>query len=366
MTFMLTQEIAKEIVKQTTIRLNRNINIMDDKGTIIASGKAERINQAHFGAIEVLKTGKPLIINEQECHQWDGVLPGINLPIEFQHVIIGVIGITGVPEELMEFGELVKMITEMMIHQAFMTEQLEWKQHLKELVFEDLLKEKIDQQSINQRLSLIGMTLEAPFQVGILEMKADSLKKNDLFQLVENVFGAKVLISFLNVNRVVILTSSLSETLIKQKINTAINQMKTKGYSLRVGLGSLVESELNIRHSFQEAESALSLGDDRQDLITFTEVETKALLDRLDARTKIQFQERVLGSLSEKLIETLQQYFLSNLNIGECAKRMFIHRNSLIYRIKKIKEITGYNPQDLNDVITLQLAIWINQNKKKD
>ena len=366
MTFMLTQEIAREIVKQTTLRLNRNINIMDDKGTIIASGKAERINQAHFGAIEVLKTGKPLIIDEQDCHQWDGVLPGINLPIEFQHVIIGVIGITGVPEELMEFGELVKMITEMMLHQAFMTEQLEWKQHLKELVFEDLLKETIDQQSIKQRLNLIGMTLEAPFQVGILEMTADPLKKNDLIQLVENVFGAKVLISFLNVNRVVILTSSLTEILIKQKINIAINQMKTKGYSLRVGLGSLVESELNIRHSFQEAESALSLGDDRQDLITFTEVETKALLDRLDARTKIQFQERVLGSLSEKLIETLQQYFLSNLNIGECAKRMFIHRNSLIYRIKKIKEITGYNPQDLNDVITLQLAIWINQNKKKD
>lgn len=52
-----------EIVKQTTIRLNRNISIMDDKGTIIASGKAEHINQAHFGAIEVLKTGESFLIN---------------------------------------------------------------------------------------------------------------------------------------------------------------------------------------------------------------------------------------------------------------------------------------------------------------
>ncbi|MDQ7863969.1 helix-turn-helix domain-containing protein [Peribacillus frigoritolerans] len=34
---------------------------------------------------------------------------------------------------------------------------------------------------------------------------------------------------------------------------------------------------------------------------------------------------------------------------GECAKRMYIHRNSLIYRLKKIKEITGYNPQVLHD-----------------
>ncbi|MFJ7509201.1 sugar diacid recognition domain-containing protein [Peribacillus simplex] len=63
---MLTQEIAMEIVKQTTNRLNRNINIMDDKGTIIASGNRERIDQLHFGAMEVLKTGKPLIIHEKD------------------------------------------------------------------------------------------------------------------------------------------------------------------------------------------------------------------------------------------------------------------------------------------------------------
>ncbi|ASS96986.1 hypothetical protein BS1321_25645 [Peribacillus simplex NBRC 15720 = DSM 1321] len=91
----------------------------------------ERIDQLHFGAMEVLKTGKPLIIHEKDRHQWAGVLPGINLPINFQNVIIGVIGITGDPTELLEFGELVKMITEMMLHQALMAEQLEWKQHLK-------------------------------------------------------------------------------------------------------------------------------------------------------------------------------------------------------------------------------------------
>ncbi|MFE0505643.1 CdaR family transcriptional regulator [Peribacillus butanolivorans] len=363
---MLTQEIAREIVKQTTIRLNRNINIMDEKGTIIASGNPDRISQAHFGAIEVLKTGKPLIIHEQDRHHWLGVLPGINLPIEFQKVFIGVIGITGDPAELKEFGELVKMITEMMLNQSFMAEQLEWKQHLKELVFEDLLKETINQNSIDQRLNLIGMKLEPPFQVGILEIKLNPLKKNEVIQLLENVFDTQhTLIGFLNVNRVFILTSTLTENLMKQKMNTAIHQFIAKRFSLRVGMGSLAESELYICHSFHEAESALLLGDDNQSLTTYTEVETKALLDRIDDRTKQQFQERILGSLSEKLIETLQQFFLSNLNIGECAKSMYIHRNSLIYRIKKIKEITGYNPQELNDAITLQLAIWVKQMQRK-
>ncbi|MFJ7509200.1 sugar diacid recognition domain-containing protein [Peribacillus simplex] len=47
------------------------------------------------------------------------------MPINFQNVIIRVIGITGDPTELLEFGELVKMIKVMMLHQAFMAEQLE-------------------------------------------------------------------------------------------------------------------------------------------------------------------------------------------------------------------------------------------------
>ncbi|WP_342601581.1 sugar diacid recognition domain-containing protein [Peribacillus sp. FSL E2-0159] len=363
---MLTQEIAMEIVKQTTNRLNRNINIMDDKGTIIASGNRERIDQLHFGAMEVLKTGKPLIIHEKGRHQWTGVLPGINLPINFQNVIIGVIGITGDPTELLEFGKLVKMITEMMLHQASMAEQLQWKQHLKELVFEDLLKEEINQYSIDQRLELIGMKLEAPYQVGVMKMKLNPLNKSELIQMTETVFGTQhALFGSLNVNRVFILTSALTENNIDQRLDAVIKQLKAKGFVIRIGLGSLVEKESYICHSFREAESALLLGEVNQALTIYTDVETKALLERIDERTKQQFQERILGSLSEKLIETLQQFFLSNLNIGKCAKRMYIHRNSLIYRLKKIKEITGYNPQELHDAITLQLAIWVSQSIKR-
>lgn len=364
---MLTQEIATEIVKQTTIRLKRNINIMDDKGFIIASGNPNRINQAHFGAMEVLRTGKPLVITEQDLHQWEGALPGINLPIEFQKTIIGVIGITGDPDEIREFGELVKMITEMMIQQSFITEQLEWKQRLKELVFEDLLKDSINHESIQQRLNLIGIELEPPFQVAVMEIGLNQLKKSELIQVFEDVFDEKhTLIGFLNLNRLFILSSKLSETRVKQKLLTILNQLKARGFVMRIGIGSAVETHSHICHSFEESRSALTFGDSEQSLITYTEVETKALLDRLDKRTKQQFSKRALGNLSEKLIETLEQFFISNLNIGECAKRMYIHLNSLIYRIKKIKELTGYNPQQLNDAITLQLAVWINQMHKKE
>ncbi|WP_057770986.1 CdaR family transcriptional regulator [Cytobacillus dafuensis] len=357
---MLTVNIAKEIVKQTMIRLNRNINIMDKTGTIIASGNLKRMNQAHFGAIEVLRTGRPLIIREMDRHHWEGAYPGINLPIQFQNQIIGVIGITGNPDEIMEFGELVKMITEMIIQHSFLTEQLEWKQHLKELIFEDLINIPLKSETINQRLHLIESKIESPNQVAVVELDLNESTKSDLLQQFEDFFPLKqTLIGFLSVNRIFILALNLPEDYLRQKLLQILSILKSKGIAVRIGIGTPVIDQAHIRYSYDEALCALKLGRKEQPLIAYSEIETKALLDQLDARAKQQFSNRVLGDLSEKLIDTIEQFVAHNLNIGECAKNMYIHRNSLIYRLKKIKEITGYDPQSFHDAMTLQLSIWI-------
>ncbi|PLR80411.1 CdaR family transcriptional regulator [Bacillus sp. V33-4] len=363
---MLTQEMAKEIVEQTMIRLNRNINIMDETGTIIASGNPNRINQIHFGALEVLRSGQPLIINDSNLHEWNGAHPGINLPIQFQNLIIGVIGITGDSNEVREFGELVKMITEMMIHQSFIAAQLEWRQRLKEQVFEDLLKDRDNIDTIKQRLNLLGIDIEAPYQVGLVELGINQLKNTEIIQIFEDTFVEKqALIGFSNANRVFILTSNMPETRFMQKLAAASKQLNSKNISVRIGIGSIASDQTCIRHSYQESLNALLLGSNEQMITTYAEIEMKALLVHLDERAKRQFSSRVLGNLSEKLIETIEHFFAANLNIGECATKMYIHRNSLVYRIKKIKELTGYNPQLVSDAITLQLAVWIDRMSEK-
>lgn len=357
--------MASEIVKQTMIRLNRNINIMNEKGVIIASGNENRINQHHRGAYEVIKTGNPLIINESDQEKWEGSQPGVNLPISFQEQIIGVIGITGHPEEILKFGELVKMITEMMINQAFITEQVEWKYRLKEQIFEELIKKNCDMDSIHKRLNLIELKLSPPFQVAQIEIGPNQMKKGDVLQIIENVFEEEhTLVGFYNVNRIFVLTSNLPEAKLKQRLMTLLTRINKKGIISRIGIGKEVLENNHIRHSFYESLQALRLGNISENLITFTEIETKALLAGLDERTKNHYIDRVLGKLSDKMIETLEQFFLNNQNIGECAKTLYIHRNSLVYRLKKIHDITGYDPQLFSDAISLQLAVWLLQVSK--
>ncbi|MFO1444803.1 helix-turn-helix domain-containing protein [Bacillus sp. Bva_UNVM-123] len=362
---MLTKKVAKEIVEQTMNRLNRNINIMDENGTIIASGDLQRVNKAHYGAIEVLRSGMPLIIRENEQKHWEGARPGINLPIQFQNDMIGVMGITGNSDEIMEFGELVKMITEMIIQQSFLMKQLEWKQHMKELIFEEVISFPLNMDSIMNRLQLIEVQLCPPYQVAMINLELFHVKKSELFQLLEHFFNPKhTLIGFLNANLLFIVNSKMKEADFIAKLCKSLKIINAKGIEAKIGMGLQVMELAHIKH-YEEALSSLKASTLEMPIIAYADIEIQALLEQINKRSRQQFSTRILNNLSEKLIQTVEQFIAHNLNISDCAKSMFIHRNSLIYRIKQIKEKTGYDPQHFQDALTLQLAIWIWKMKEK-
>ncbi|GAK83569.1 sugar diacid utilization regulator SdaR [Vibrio ponticus] len=76
-------------------------------------------------------------IDQATAEHLKGVKPGINLPIIFQDKVIGVIGISGEPDAVHQYGELVKMTAELIIEQAALMSQVEWhKRHREELVMQ--------------------------------------------------------------------------------------------------------------------------------------------------------------------------------------------------------------------------------------
>lgn len=361
---MLTEKIAQEIVRETMNRLNRNINIMDHTGTIIASGDQARVNQIHEGASDVIRTKMPLLITKDNQEQYKGARPGINLPIQFQDQIIGVIGITGRPEEILEFGELVKMITEMMINQSFLASQIEWKQRMKELIFEELVKSEPNDDAVEQRLNLLNVKLKSPFQVSLIQIKENPLPNHELIQKIEELLDAQhILVGFFKVNRLFILTSATPEQVLKRKLEMVGAFLQHVGIQFHIGLGAPVTEQRNIWRSRDEAKLALLLGDRKQRVTAYADIETLALIDRMDPDVKQKFVQRLFAHLTPKFIETAEAFFTNNLSITDTAKSLFIHRNTLLYRLAKIKELTGYDPQLFKDAVSLQIAVWIHQNR---
>ena len=105
----LDTKMAQDIVARTMRIIDTNINVMDARGRIIGSGDRERIGELHEGALLVLSQGRVVDIDDAVAKHLHGVRQGINLPLRLEGEIVGVIGLTGDPESLRKYGELVCM-----------------------------------------------------------------------------------------------------------------------------------------------------------------------------------------------------------------------------------------------------------------
>ncbi|MBP3363022.1 MAG: CdaR family transcriptional regulator, partial [Pseudomonas sp.] len=113
--FELDHDLAQDIVDRAMAILPYNVNVMDSQGLILGSGEPERINTRHEGAQLVLANGRVVEIDAQTAKCLKGVQPGINLPLLLDQRLIGVLGLTGEPELLRTYAELVRMTAEMLV-----------------------------------------------------------------------------------------------------------------------------------------------------------------------------------------------------------------------------------------------------------
>lgn len=122
---MLFPDLANKIVREVRRLITENIIIINIEGVIIASTDTERIGQFHEGALRCAKQKKIVIITKEDERRLQGVKAGMNLPLLFHDEVIGVIGITGEPENISRYSEILRKMTELLIHENYFLEQLE-------------------------------------------------------------------------------------------------------------------------------------------------------------------------------------------------------------------------------------------------
>ena len=116
---MLSKTISKNVVREIGNLVDKNINMMDVNGIIIASTDPSRIGQPHWGAKQVINNNlNELYISQNEVRNitTNGyVQVGLNLPLFVNGNLSGVIGITGEYEEVVQIGQIVKKMAEILL-----------------------------------------------------------------------------------------------------------------------------------------------------------------------------------------------------------------------------------------------------------
>ncbi|MBC5635793.1 helix-turn-helix domain-containing protein [Ornithinibacillus sp. BX22] len=365
----LTPTLGQKIINETKKLINENIIIVNNQAIIIASTDCSRIGDFHEGALQTIKNNTTTILTEDHLQSMKGIRPGVNLPITIENHVIGVIGITGNPKEIIPLASLMKKMTELLIRENIYVQELEWHARAMEAYFFEWVQMEQPSEEFLKRGKLLDIHLSPPLRCSIIEI--DFSKHKDVINEILDLLLLKlpcVAIRWGH-NRIVLLTEEDKFELDTLKIqfetfqSYIINKLRIP---FSIGIGSKSNSFF-IKDSYQKATKALSLTN-ANTITAYDELLLETCLDEVSHNVRIDFINKVLSPLDkeEALLNTLKVFLKNNLNLKATASELHIHINTLHYRLSRIEQLTGLNPKNTYTIAVFYIAFsFLDENPKK-
>ena len=136
-----------------------------------------------------------------------------------------------------------------------------------------------------------------------------------------------------------------------------------------VGIGTIVDNLKELARSYKEAQLALEVGkifDSEKNINSYENLGIGRLIYQLPTTLCEMFLQEVfkkdsLDSLDHETLTTIQCFFDNNLNVSETSRKLFVHRNTLVYRLEKIRKITGLDLREFEHAITFKVALMVDK-----
>lgn len=152
---------------------------------------------------------------------------------------------------------------------------------------------------------------------------------------------------------------------IAQQVEETINsELRQK---VVIGIGTVAEHLRNLARAYKEAQLAIEVGkvfDTERSVVNYDNLGIGRLIYQLPITLCEMFLQEVfkknpIDALDQETLFTINKFFENNLNVSETARKLFVHRNTLVYRLEKIKKLTGLDLREFDDAITFKVALMV-------
>jgi carbohydrate diacid regulator len=382
----LSKTKMQKIVEELRLSIDRDINIMDETGCIIASTDPTRPGIIHSGAQKIIQQRMTeLLIGDETC--FEGARRGINFPIYINDEIVGVVGITGEREEVEPFGKIIKKMTEILISEEYQKDQTLLIENTKNNFVYSWLFEPIneDEQQDDKFIAsgkLLGINVCIPRIIIILHAEMSEVEVEDDVkrQMLNNRIIKRIrkLLDYDPQNivvqigaRIIILLQGESTEAAYEKIKEIKVQIEQK-YNVKIagGIGSVGSHPLEIRQSYKEAEMSCDLMYNLKDkgIKVYGDIDMELLLKTIPAHNRNSFVNKIFKNCSKKEVDglmlLLRTLVENNGSISQTAEQLYLHKNTVQYRLLKLKELTGYDPRSMKELVPLYVGMLIYEENK--
>jgi len=380
----LDQKMFQQLAEKIIENVGYNINIIDTEGIIIASGDEKRIGKYHAIGHKAALEERRIDIHQAEEGLYSDVKFGVNQPFYYKGDLVGIIGITGSVHETSDFVKVVKTMIELMVEQEMLKENIYHRQSNKSyfanLIFN--LKGEEDEivvltwaQRLGYRLDIARAVLLISFDetyngeisaMMLNQIKNSSLHKKEDFSAVLSMGKLLILKS---------LPTKIPENYLKNYAADIYNCVRNVTTNIFIGISSVYNDVKKYKNGFEESLFIINQLKKEQKNIGIID---DYLIEYLLFNIPKGLMEHYIGESIEKLgqskelFETIEGLTDCGMNLVETAKYLYVHRNTVIFRLGKIKKLTKLDPvrnildRHLFQLITIYYRLYMKGSNQFD
>lgn len=350
----MSNRLFQGVVHQMRDSLNRVIGVIDENSSIIACSELSKIGAVN----EYISLGS---VDAGECFVHDGyTYKPFGLHVRPDYAVF----VEGVDDLAAKFAAVLAIsLTNI---KQYYDEKYDRNNFIKNVVLDNILPGDVYIKA--RELHFNADVTRVAFLIRIL-----SVNDVSAYDVIQNLFPDKQKDFVFNISeRDIVLIKEIKagidnkdlEKLAKSIVDTLSSEFYTK---TTVGIGSSVVGVKDLARSFKEAQVAIEVGkvfDNEETIICYENLGVARLIYQLpttlcETFLKEVFKAGSIESLDHETLFTIHKFFENNLNVSETSRRLFVHRNTLVYRLEKIKKITGLDLREFDHAIVFKIALMV-------
>lgn len=193
------------------------------------------------------------------------------------------------------------------------------------------------------------------------------------YEMLQNMFPDKVKDYVISVGEhdIVVVKELKSGADMRDMEKIAVNIVDTLSSEfyakVAIGISTVVDNIKDLARAYKEAQIALDVGkvfETEKNVVSYENLGIGRLIYQLPTTLCDMFLQEVfkkgsLESLDRETLMTIQCFFENNLNVSETSRKLFVHRNTLVYRLEKIRKLTGLDLREFEHAITFKVALMV-------
>lgn len=354
----LDKSLAFQVVNTIKDTCGQDINFIDKQGIIFASTNSDRIGTFHAVGHKAAQTEQTIEVFSDD--DFPGTQKGINMPLYYHGSFLAVIGITGEPDLVRQYVHLADRITHLLIRERELNRLSRSLDDKKHFVIDALIRNEItDPDYLNSCLLDLQVNSKTKKRLLIIQSAADnSISSSSLEQKIIGFFSTIgiTLYTFYYPNEYIAVVESSGKAALYQTLADFSAGCEAP---LSIAVGKKCQL-FQLSLSYHSALTALKYSQSAENGITFFDDMTlEILLSSISEQEKEAYLQKTIFSLSDEERIFLQAYFEEDMSLLGTSQKLFLHKNTVQYKLNHIYQKCGLNPRVFKDAVLLYLALQL-------